>query len=258
MTTFYTASGVPSAATRYDSTPIRAEFVLIQTGFAAVDAAIAAVNSGKGSIAGQAWAGNHDFTGASYIRVPAPVNAMDAVTKSYADNLAITAVTPAQPGGGLTYHLSSTVGVASWVADTLFATSAEIKTGSSAVKMIAPSTALAAFGFSAYFQSADQTITSGGLLTIAHGLGRTPIIFHAFLKNVTAQADCVTGDITPVQSWTNYDGTQPRGVAIIADATNIYVRYSGATNVFRILSRTSANDVLLTNANWSFFVRALA
>jgi hypothetical protein len=109
-----------------------------------------------------------------------------------------------------------------------------------------------------YFQSADQTITSGGLLTIAHGLGKTPTIFHAFLKNVTAQADCVTGDITPISPGAFFDGTAVRGVTITADATNILVRYSGSTNVFRILARTSANDVLLTNANWTFFVRALA
>lgn len=109
-----------------------------------------------------------------------------------------------------------------------------------------------------YFQSADQTITAGGLLTLAHGLGKTPTIFHAFLKNVTAQAEYVTGDITPISPAAFYDGTSQRGVSITADATNIYVRYISTTNVFNVVSKTSGNGTVLTNTNWSFFVRALA
>lgn len=110
-----------------------------------------------------------------------------------------------------------------------------------------------------YFQSADQTITSGGLLTLSHGLGRTPIMFNAFIKCTTTEAEYSVGDITPVNLGGHPFGSSTiTGVSITADATNIYIRYVPGTSVFGCVSKTSGNNSTLTNSKWSFLVRALA
>jgi hypothetical protein len=47
-----------------------------------------------GTIAGQVWTGQHDFTGATWLRAPGPVNPTDVVIKSYADALPFGGVDP--------------------------------------------------------------------------------------------------------------------------------------------------------------------
>ncbi len=136
------------------------------------------------------------------------------------------------------------------------ATSAQIKTGTNAARPVVPSTLLAALGFSAYFQTADQTITSAGSLTIAHGLGRNPIGFEGFLKCTTAELGYSIGDITPV--GLNSPSGGATGAAITSDATNVFVRYGSAANAFGILNKTTGAGTAITNGSWSFFVRVRA
>lgn len=107
---YYTATGIPAAQTRSSTSQFRSEYGLIQTGFASVNTDITALNAAKGAIAGQTWTGAHDFSAASSFKVPTPVNATDAVTKSYADNLVFAAVLPGQALG----FLKSTGTVASF------------------------------------------------------------------------------------------------------------------------------------------------
>lgn len=139
------------------------------------------------------------------------------------------------------------------------ATAAEIKTGSNAVKPIVPSAALSAFGFTAYFQSADQTITGAGALTIAHGLGRAPVNMQGFLRNTTAENGYSIGDIVPVPLGCTQNVASSYGVTISPDSTNLNVRYgSQATNTIQITNKSTGANTIATNANWNFFVRAWA
>ena len=105
------------------------------------------------------------------------------------------------------------------------------------------------------FQSSYQTITSGGLLTIAHGLGSTPTrLINCYLKCTTAEANWSVNDIVPFMP---YKGSQPasRGCEVYWDSTNVYVRYAADGSVFNGLNKTSGVGVALSNGNWKFSIR---
>ncbi|MFZ6757972.1 hypothetical protein ACO0K9_12255 [Undibacterium sp. Ji50W] len=66
---YYAQTGVPVAQSRGVSVSVKSEFGLIQAGFEGVNTQF----GGKGNIAGQAWTGTHDYTGATLtMATPAP------------------------------------------------------------------------------------------------------------------------------------------------------------------------------------------
>lgn len=93
---FYGPTGAPATLSRGTSALIRSEFGLIQTGFDGVNTAMAA----KGAIAGQAWAGAHDFTGATLTAQTqsAGDSSTKVATTEFAAALAFLAALPAQAG----------------------------------------------------------------------------------------------------------------------------------------------------------------
>lgn len=174
----------------------------------------------------------------------------DVVADTTTDTLTLVAGT----GMTITTNASTdTVTLAS--ATTTAATSTEVKTGTDNTKMVTPSNALAAFGFSGYFQSTDQTITTAGTLTIPHGLGRVPIMVQAFLKNTTTEANYAVGDITPAKLG---NAANSSGCGITWNSTNILVTYGNIAGVFSVTDRTTGTATSITNTNWSFFVRVWA
>ena len=105
----------------------------------------------------------------------------------------------------------------------------------------------------AYFQSAEQTITAAGSLTIAHGLGRKPTLIAGFLICKTAQAGYSIGDeicIGFVDTNTN------NGVTVVPDATNLVCRYGSAASTFIGLNKTTGASISLTNTNFRLILRA--
>lgn len=114
----------------------------------------------------------------------------------------------------------------------------------------------------AYMQTADQTITSAGSLTIAHGLGRTPVFVQAFLKNVTTEAGYSAGDLISVPiSICRQDfggGMVNCGATITADAANLYVMFGSAPYAFFVGDKALGTAYPVTNTKWRYFVRALA
>lgn len=105
------------------------------------------------------------------------------------------------------------------------------------------------------FTSTAQTITSGGLLTLAHGLGRKPDEFYCWLTNVTTQANWVATDVVPIGVSPNYGGTGIQQ-CIYADTTNVYVRFGSDSSPYAIGNKSTGAQAVLTNANWTFSVRA--
>lgn len=109
------------------------------------------------------------------------------------------------------------------------------------------------------YASAEQTITASGALTLAHGLGATPRFLFAFIKCLTAELGYAVGDvvaINPHQQNNLNDGR--RGHVLVADATNINVRFGQAAGVFSILRKDTGDSVnSITLANWSYIVRAI-
>lgn len=111
--------------------------------------------------------------------------------------------------------------------------------------------------FTGSFESSQQTITTGGLLTLAHGLAAAP-------KDVSLDLVCVTGEngwsagdrilnVSPHQA----DGVANRINAVYADTTNVYVRFSAASTCFTMGNKGTGSNSSLTNANWRLVVRAL-
>ena len=111
--------------------------------------------------------------------------------------------------------------------------------------------------FTAEYVSSNQTITAGGLLTLAHGLGSVP-------KNVYFELECVTAD----QGWSigdvvmgqlnNATTADNRHSALYYDATNIYFRFSSTTNAFVYCNKGTGAAAIFTNARWQLRVRAFA
>ncbi len=111
-----------------------------------------------------------------------------------------------------------------------------------------------------YFESAAQTITSAGALTLAHGFGVIPTLVQVWLKCLTAEYGYSINDVTLAPA-SFYTGTYEYGVTVIPDATNLNVRYalgSGGTVVFVIPNKTTGAACSITLANWKAIFRAWA
>lgn len=110
------------------------------------------------------------------------------------------------------------------------------------------------------FLSSAQTITSGGLLTLAHGLGSEPTIIQCYLECTSAEDGYTVGEklfISP-DNGPDGGGSADTGMSSTFDATNVYIRYAANSQTFRQINQTSGQTVELTNANFDLYVRAWA
>lgn len=103
------------------------------------------------------------------------------------------------------------------------------------------------------FTSTDQTVTAGGSLTLAHGLGTTPTELTISLVCAVAENGYSVGDVVFVNAGLNAEGTANRGVSVVPDATNLNVRFGNGTggNVFNIPHKTTGNASTCTAASWT-------
>jgi hypothetical protein len=108
------------------------------------------------------------------------------------------------------------------------------------------------FGGYRYF-SGDQTITSGGALTLAHGLGVRPRTVSFELKCTTAELNYSIGDIFV---FGLQDGASGGGFGASAspDATNTNVRYGA--NGMVVFNKTTGAMTSITNSSWRMRVYA--
>ncbi|HKF94123.1 MAG TPA: hypothetical protein VKB96_05890 [Gammaproteobacteria bacterium] len=136
------------------------------------------------------------------------------------------------------------------------ATAALVRTGSNALTAITPAALLSALGFSAYFQSSDQTITAGGALTIAHSLGRTPTSVELFLIPQSGINGYTAGREIPIPANMMAASTSTnRGVAISTDATNIYAKYGNDSNTFTLLTGDTGVIIAAVNSDYRLRIR---
>lgn len=106
--------------------------------------------------------------------------------------------------------------------------------------------------FSASFTSSEQTVTFGGSLTLAHGLGATPTLVRLQLKCITAEGDYSIGDIYELGAGAT-SGTD-KSTAVWCDATNVNIRFSdSAPNISR---KSFGYDFAITAAKWKLIVKA--
>ncbi|MER8641005.1 phage tail fiber protein [Mesorhizobium sp. M1252] len=109
-----------------------------------------------------------------------------------------------------------------------------------------------------FYESAAQTITVSGPLTLAHGLGVKPVLYFGFIKCLTAEGGYSVGDEVMVNVNNHDTGTGGTNATIVPDATNLNVRFGNNTWVFAVINKTSAGRFNITPANWQYVVRAFA
>lgn len=112
--------------------------------------------------------------------------------------------------------------------------------------------------FSKEYISAEQTITAGGALTLAHGLGAVPKLVTFELVCKVAGEGYAVGSILPIGIMAAPSGADPYNASANIDATNIVVRYASTAGTFNILNAATGAGALITNADWRLVVRAYA
>lgn len=111
-----------------------------------------------------------------------------------------------------------------------------------------------------FFESSEQTITSGDALTLPHGLGTQPKLVIGVIVCKTAEFNYSIGQEVFVQLGAEgyVGGLNTYGVAVVPDGTNLNVRYGSNASVFGILNLGTGGFQNSTNANWKLILRAWA
>lgn len=107
------------------------------------------------------------------------------------------------------------------------------------------------------FVSAEQTITVGGLLTLAHGLGAKPKIVQVTMICKTAELGYSVGDEAVMNNAMSGDADS-RGLTIVPGTSNIDVRIGSSSIPLRILAKNTGTMSSPVFGNWRLIVRAWA
>lgn len=141
------------------------------------------------------------------------------------------------------------------------ASQVEAAAGSDNTKGMTPlrtAQAIAAFSiFTKAFVSGQQTMSLGGLLTIAHGFGVVPTLIQAHYECLVAEGGYAVGDKIIANNAQSDTAGGGAGHQIIIDATNIAVRFS-SNAVGEAFNKTTGAIFALTAANWALVIRAFA
>ena len=108
------------------------------------------------------------------------------------------------------------------------------------------------------FTSTDQTLTSAGALTIAHGLGVAPTMVLAFLICQSDDIGFTAGDVVPINQNFNSGGDLNCGQSIVIDSTNLNIRFGSSVGVYRLLHFTTGVRISITASNWKLRLKAFA
>lgn len=112
--------------------------------------------------------------------------------------------------------------------------------------------------FTGSFVSTQQTITAGGALTLAHGLGVKPKLYKAYLQCTTAEGGYSIGDEVSFNDHYQAGLDVAGGISVVPDATNLNVRFGSNANLASMINKTTGARFFLTNANWKLVLRAWA
>jgi len=112
--------------------------------------------------------------------------------------------------------------------------------------------------FTVSYTSPDQTITSAGTLTLAHGMGVVPKFITAQLICQTGEFGFTAGDVVGIYLTSSGVGSSSQGAAIVSDTTNLNVRFSSNGSVYSVEDFTNGNNANLTNGNWKVRFQAFA
>lgn len=103
------------------------------------------------------------------------------------------------------------------------------------------------------YESAEQTITSASVITLAHGLPTVPRHIWAVLKCITTEHGHAVGtELTLPMNAT--DGTEESGVQLSVVSTNLYLNIG--TDPIKVYTTAGGVGASITNAKWKIIVRA--
>jgi hypothetical protein len=105
------------------------------------------------------------------------------------------------------------------------------------------------------FTSSNQTITSAGTLTIAHGLGVAPSLLQVLITCTTAADGYSVGDTF---AYPSASGDLYEGVVVIPDATNLVCKYTDNPYVFSGINKGTGVGANFTNGNYRMILRVWA
>lgn len=112
--------------------------------------------------------------------------------------------------------------------------------------------------FSKEYTSPDQTITSGGSLTLTHNLTKRPKLVTISLICKTAELGYSVGQEAFLFGQWYAAGGNAAGVVVVHDSTNVFVRFGNATPPFWLPNWATGVPGNITNSNWGLIVRAWA
>lgn len=107
------------------------------------------------------------------------------------------------------------------------------------------------------FTSAQQNISGGALISMAHGLDATPKIVSTFLVCTIAEHGYSVGDTIGFFFPAAATASNDNGVLIV-DSTNVAIRFGSSTNPIMSNNKTTGAQVRLTQSSWKIIVRAWA
>jgi hypothetical protein len=106
------------------------------------------------------------------------------------------------------------------------------------------------------YSSPTQTITAGGLITLAHGLGADPDILRFIFRCTTGDCGYAVGEKIihfPTQSRLG----ENRGLSVRVDATNIKIRFGSEADTVIAIPRADTGVACgLLNTSWDMNVKA--
>lgn len=116
---------------------------------------------------------------------------------------------------------------------------------------------IAALPFTQAYQSAEQTITSGGTLTLAHGLSSEPTLLQAYIICKTAEFSFSIGDKICLSGFYTTSTTATSNcVQMIPDPTNVVCKIGDFFSVFDKTTPTVRRNI--TYDRWRLIIRAWA
>lgn len=116
-------------------------------------------------------------------------------------------------------------------------------------------------GSGSTYTSTNQTITTSGTLTLAHGLGSAPSRIRLLLYCNTDQYGYVAGEYIDLSAsvWgVTINNDRYYGCTVTYDATNIFIQYSNYASVFYVHQKSGTPGAYgsITNTSWRLVVVA--
>lgn len=136
------------------------------------------------------------------------------------------------------------------------ATDAEFVTGADTSRSLTAASVKAGLGFTTYYESSEQTISSGSSTTLTHGLGAIPKFMIAELVCKTTDRGYAVDDRIVFTSVMGSSGSTSRQYMVTYNPTKIIISYDA--NVPIITSKTGGAAAGITTGSWRVVVRAWA